>query len=61
MVTEALLEMHYLKSMVNLFSNTFGRKFLKLLKPSPQNESWVGFDQGWVSTDQDVSVFFLIN
>lgn len=49
-VTEALLEMHFHQAIVKCFEETFGAKFLRLLKPSPQNEVWVGFDQGWSRT-----------
>lgn len=51
MVTEALLEMHYHSALVDLFAETFGARFLRLIKPSPQKEAWVGFDQGWVRTE----------
>lgn len=58
MITEALIEMHYHRSLVDLFSQTFGKNFLRILKPSPQNERWVGFDQGWVHTDIKINEFF---
>lgn len=58
MITEALLEMHYHKAIINAFSSVFGAKFLKILKPSPKKESWVGFDQGWVSTSLTQDEFF---
>jgi hypothetical protein len=58
MITEALLEMHFHSSLVELFSSTFGKKFLRLLKPSPQNERWVGFDQGWIHTSLSMNEFF---
>lgn len=51
MITEALIEMHYHRTLVTLFSRLFGKNFLKLLKPSPRSEVWVGFDQGWVYTN----------
>lgn len=49
-VNEALLEMHFHSALVEKFSETYGAKFLKLLKPSPQQEAWIGFDQGWART-----------
>jgi hypothetical protein len=50
MINEALLEMRYFKPLVDHFSALYGGNFLTLLKPSPQNEAWVGFDQGWART-----------
>lgn len=53
-VTEALLEMHFHAALMNLLRDHFGARFLRLLKPSTQKETFVGFDQGWVrspSTD----------
>lgn len=50
MITEALLEMHFFRPLVNLFKTTFGAKVNRLIKPSPSGEAWVGFDQGWAST-----------
>jgi hypothetical protein len=49
-INEALLEMHFHSAVVNHFSNIYGAKFLRILKPVPQKECWVGFDQGWVYT-----------
>lgn len=49
-INEALLEMHFHSAVVSHFSNIYGASFLRLLKPVPQKESWVGFDQGWVYT-----------
>jgi hypothetical protein len=49
-ITEALLEMHYHRSIVKTFEETYGSKFLRLLKPSQQMETWVGFDQAWTRT-----------
>ncbi len=49
-INEALIEMHYLKAIANHFASMYGANFLKVLKPSPQQEAWVGFDQGWVHT-----------
>lgn len=47
---EALLELHYHRALVDSFSSTYGARFLRMLKPSTQQEVWVGFDQGWVHT-----------
>jgi len=49
-ITEALLEMHYHRAIIEAFESVFGAKFLRLLKPSPRREAWVGFDQGWLQT-----------
>ncbi len=49
-ITEALLEMHYHRALVDLFANHYGAMFLQLVKPSAVREAWVGFDQGWVRT-----------
>ncbi len=48
LITEALLEMHYHESIKGFFQKTYGANFLRLLKPDPRLEAWVGFDQGWV-------------
>ncbi len=57
-ITEALLEMHFHRAMVNRFCQQYGVNFLKLLKPSPKQEAWVGFDQGWVRTSITTSQLF---
>ncbi len=49
-INEALLEMYFLQALVEYYSKLYGIKYLRLLKPSPQNEVWVGFDQAWVNT-----------
>jgi len=49
-ITEALLELHYHRGIVDAFAAVFGTRFLRMLKPSTQQEVWVGFDQGWVNT-----------
>lgn len=46
-VTEALLESYFFSAQVKHFEKVFGANFLRVLKPSPQKEAWVGFDQGW--------------
>ncbi len=57
-VTEALLEMHFHRAIVKLFEETFGAKFLRLLKPSTKAEVWVGFDQGWTHSSLTSSELF---
>jgi len=57
-ITEALLEMHYHRGMIDLFQGVFGARMLKLLKPSPQQEAWVGFDQGWAATSLSTADLF---
>ena len=47
-ITEALLEMHFYQAQAKHFETVFGANFLRILKPSTQQEAWVGFDQGWV-------------
>lgn len=49
-ITEALLELHYHRAIVDAFAIVLGATFLRMLKPSTQQETWVGFDQGWVHT-----------
>ena len=58
MITEALLEMYYFKPLIDSIKNKYGADFTTLLKPSPQNEAWVGFDQGWVGTSLTTSKLF---
>jgi len=57
-ITEALLEMHFHRAIVEHFRKHYGANFLKILKPSPQKEAWVGFDQGWVRTSVTTSQLF---
>jgi hypothetical protein len=47
-LTEAFLEMYFARALADLFASVFGAKFLRLWKPSPSSEAYVGFDQGWV-------------
>lgn len=47
-VTEAFLEMYFARALADLFASVFGARFLRLWKPSPNGETYVGFDQGWV-------------
>jgi hypothetical protein len=42
--------MRYFQPLVEHFRTLYGGTFLTLLKPSPQQEAWVGFDQGWART-----------
>jgi hypothetical protein len=55
---EALLEMHFFSSVVAHFSSAYGAHFLKLIKPSRQNEAFVGFDQGWVCSTKSADEVF---
>ncbi len=57
-ITETLLEMHFHKAIVDYFKNMYGVNFLKLLKPSTQQEAWVGFDQAWAFTSVTTSELF---
>ncbi len=50
-ISEALLEMHFHGALKELFQRYYGARILKLYKPTPQQEKWVGFDQAWVKTD----------
>lgn len=56
-LTEALLEMHFHPALLKLFEGHFGRKFLRILKPSQNREAFLGFDQGWVRTNIPLAVF----
>lgn len=51
MIGETLLEMHFHAPLIDLFEQTFGTMFLRIIKPSPNRECWVGFDQGWFRSD----------
>lgn len=48
---ESLLEMHFHSALIAFYGAKYGGKFLKLYKPVPQKEAWVGFDQGWTHSD----------
>lgn len=50
--------MHFHRAIVERFRQQYGANFLKLLKPSPKQEAWVGFDQGWVRTSMTTSQLF---
>jgi hypothetical protein len=58
MITEALIEMHFHRTIVEHFGSIYGARFLQLLKPSQQKEAWVGFDQGWINISIPLDVFF---
>jgi hypothetical protein len=47
MITEALLEMLFLRPIADAIEACVGAKFVSLFKPSPRQEAWVGFDQSW--------------
>lgn len=49
-ISEALLELHFHRAIVDVFTLVLGARFLRMLKPSTRQETWVGFDQGWVHT-----------
>lgn len=49
-VTEALLEMHFHRPLLDFFCEKYGYRKLKAYKPSPQREKWLGFDQVWADT-----------
>ncbi len=59
-ITETLLEMHYFKAIVADLVTLFGDnvRFMRLLKPSPKREAWVGFDQGWAFTTVSTNDLF---
>lgn len=48
--SEALLEMYFLQGTLKELARIYGTASLRLIKPSPQDEKWVGIDQAWVST-----------
>jgi hypothetical protein len=48
--SEALLEMYFLQSTLKELAAMYGKGSVKLIKPSPQDEKWIGIDQAWVST-----------
>jgi hypothetical protein len=47
-LSEALLEMHFYRPLVDLFEGHFGRRVLKILKPTQNREAFLGFDVAWV-------------
>ncbi len=42
---------------MDLFEATFGRKVLRVLKPSQQREAFLGFDKAWVKTELNMQEF----
>src|SRR5258705_6436253 len=48
---ESLLEMHFHSALIQHYAKKFGAKFLRLYKPVPQKEAWLGFDQGWTRSN----------
>jgi hypothetical protein len=48
---EALLEMHYYHAFRMLVQDHFGREVLRILKPSTNRETYLGFDQGFARCD----------
>ena len=46
-ITEALLEMHYYQAFRALVQDHLGREVLRILKPSTNEEAFLGFDQGF--------------
>jgi hypothetical protein len=46
-ITEALLEMHYYQVFRALVQDHLGREVLRILKPSTNEEAFLGFDQGF--------------
>jgi hypothetical protein len=57
-ITEALLEMHYYRAIVEHFAGLLGGTFLRILKPSPSNEAWLGFDQGFLYSELSTKDLF---
>jgi hypothetical protein len=47
-IAEALLEMHYYQAFRELVRDHLGREVLRILKPSTNEEAFLGFDQGFV-------------
>lgn len=45
---EALLEMYFFRPLFDLFEETFGRKVLRVLKPTQRREARLGFDSAWI-------------
>lgn len=58
LIYEALLEMHFHSAIIKHFADVYGANFLKLYKPSPKQEAWVGFDQGYVYTSVTTGQLF---
>lgn len=60
-ITEALLESHYYLAFRRLLEEVFGRRVLRILKPSQRREVFLGFDQGFARSRGDVAVSRLLN
>jgi hypothetical protein len=56
-VSEALLEMVFHYPILEAFRNQFGANVLRILKPTPNREAYLGFDQGWILTDYETVDF----
>jgi hypothetical protein len=59
-ITETVLEMHYHRPLMELFSKTYGLGSGKLnfFKYSPQREVFIGFDQAYAFTELTDAQFF---
>lgn len=42
--------MYFLQATLKELGAMYGKGSLRLIKPSPQDEKWIGIDQAWVST-----------
>jgi hypothetical protein len=51
-IGETLLEMHYFAVLREHIASTLGMPNLRILKPTPQREKWLGFDQGFVTSPE---------
>ncbi|MCX6880648.1 MAG: hypothetical protein NTW21_43605 [Verrucomicrobia bacterium] len=49
-IGETLLEMHYFGALKEHIAEVLGLPNLRILKPTPQREKWLGFDQGFVKS-----------
>ena len=56
-LTEALLENYYFAPFCEMFKTVFGLRVMRILKPSPRLDAFVGFDQGWARITVGVSEF----
>jgi hypothetical protein len=51
-IGETLLEMHYFGALREHFATILGLPNLRILKPTPRREKWLGFDQAFVTSTQ---------
>lgn len=51
-IGETLLEMHYFGALREHFATILGLPNLRILKPTPRREKWLGFDQAFVTSSQ---------